>query len=56
MKTSIVDGTCRRREPLKLGYVRVSTKEQTLDLQLGALKKAGCSKIYTETVSGGSDC
>ncbi len=54
MKTSIVDGTCRRREPLKLGYARVSTKEQTLDLQLDALKKAGCSKIYTEKVSGGA--
>ncbi len=34
--------------------MRVSTKEQTLDLQLGALKKAGCSKIYTEKVSGGA--
>jgi DNA invertase Pin-like site-specific DNA recombinase len=49
-----VDGTCRRREPLKLGYARVSTKEQTLDLQVDALKKAGCSKIYTEKVSGGA--
>ena len=44
--------TCRRHEPLKLGYARVSTKDQTLDLQLDALKKAGCSKVYTETVSG----
>jgi DNA invertase Pin-like site-specific DNA recombinase len=37
---------------MKVGYARVSTKDQTLDLQLDALKKAGCSKIYTETVSG----
>jgi DNA invertase Pin-like site-specific DNA recombinase len=37
---------------LKVGYARVSTKDQTLDLQLDALKKAGCAKIYTETVSG----
>jgi DNA invertase Pin-like site-specific DNA recombinase len=37
---------------LKVGYARVSTKDQTHDLQLDALKKAGCSKIYTETVSG----
>jgi DNA invertase Pin-like site-specific DNA recombinase len=55
VKTSIVDRTCRRREPLKLGYARVSTKEQTLDLQLDALEKAGCSKIYTEKVSGGAN-
>jgi DNA invertase Pin-like site-specific DNA recombinase len=37
---------------VKVGYARVSTKEQTLDLQVDALKKAGCRKIYTETVSG----
>lgn len=30
----------------------MSTKDQTLDLRLDALKKAVCSKIYTETVSG----
>ena len=39
-------------ETLKVDYARVSTKDQTLELQLDALKKAGCSKIYTETVSG----
>jgi DNA invertase Pin-like site-specific DNA recombinase len=37
---------------LKVGYARVSTREQTLDLQMDALKKAGCTKIYSETVSG----
>lgn len=37
---------------MKVGYARVSTKDQTLDLQLDALRKAGCSKIYTEIVSG----
>jgi DNA invertase Pin-like site-specific DNA recombinase len=37
---------------LKVGYARVSTKDQTLDLQLDALNKEGCTKIYTETVSG----
>ena len=47
-----MDCTCQEARPLKLGYARVSTKDQALDLQLDALKKAGCSKIYTETVSG----
>ena len=37
---------------MKMGYARVSTMEQNLDLQLPDLKKAGCQKIYREKVSG----
>jgi DNA invertase Pin-like site-specific DNA recombinase len=37
---------------MKLGYARVSTIEQNLDLQFQALKKAGCQKIFREKVSG----
>jgi len=34
------------------GYARVSTKEQNLDLQIDALEKSGCEKIYQEKASG----
>ncbi|HCZ8393720.1 hypothetical protein CMU11_16990 [Elizabethkingia anophelis] len=29
-----------------MGYARVSTKNQNLDLQIEALEKASCEKIY----------
>jgi DNA invertase Pin-like site-specific DNA recombinase len=37
---------------MKIGYARVSTPEQSFDLQIDALKKAGSQKIYKEVVSG----
>lgn len=37
---------------MKVGYARVSTAEQNLDMQIEALKKAGCEKIFTDRVSG----
>lgn len=37
---------------MKIGYARVSTREQNLDMQVIALENAGCEKIYEEKVSG----
>ena len=32
----------------RIGYARVSTKDQNLDLQLSELEKSGCEKVYSE--------
>ena len=46
------NGTMARMASMTYGYARVSTGDQTTDLQQDALEKAGCNRIFTDVASG----
>ena len=38
-----------------VGYARISTEDQNLDLQKDALQRAGCGRLFTDVASGAKD-
>jgi DNA invertase Pin-like site-specific DNA recombinase len=44
--------TIEESSTMLIGYARVSTDDQNLDLQQDALQKAGCERIYEDRLTG----
>lgn len=45
-------GTIELAMPTLIGYARVSTPDEDMDVQTNALEKAGCHRVYTDVASG----